>query len=142
MHASLGARSRPSASGSAATCVTALVIAVGLDLFDLLPSGFDVGESALSGLTTVNSATIGVALAAGVACMLALETRASSAVGVGISITTIPAAAYVGVAAGVGEAGKAWGAFAVLAVNVSMLLVAGTMTLVIQRWLAGRRRLA
>ena len=126
--------------GLAATCVTALVIAAVLDLFDLLPSGFDVGESALSGLTTVNSATIGVALAAGIAGMLALETRASSAVGVAISITTIPAAAYVGVAAGVGEADKASGALAVLAVNVSMLLVAGTMTLVVQRWLAGRRR--
>ena len=50
------------------------------------------------GLTTVDVATVGVALAAGVAGMLALETRASSAVGVGISITTIPAAAYLGVA--------------------------------------------
>ena len=109
MHASPGARSRPSASGSAATCLTASVIDAVLDLFDLLPSGFDVGESALSGLTTVNSATIGVALAAGIAGMLALETRASSAVGVAISITTIPAAAYVGVAAGVGEADKALG---------------------------------
>ena len=81
-----------------------------LDLLDLLPSGFVVGESALSGLTTVNDATIGVALAAGVAGMLALETRASSAVGVAISITTIPAAAYLGVAAGVGEPSKALGA--------------------------------
>ena len=62
---------------------------------NLLPSGFEVSRSALSGLTTVNDATVGVALAAGVAGMLALETRASSAVGVAISITTIPAAAYL-----------------------------------------------
>jgi sorbitol-specific phosphotransferase system component IIC len=79
-----------------------------------------------------------VALAAGAAGMLALETRASSAVGVAISITTIPAAAYLGVAAGVGEAGKAWGALAVLAVNVFMLLVGGTLTLLVQRWLGQR----
>ena len=46
--------------------------------------------------------------------MLAFETRASSGVGVAISVTTIPAAAYLGVAAGLGEASKALGALAVL----------------------------
>jgi hypothetical protein len=70
------------AVGMGATCLTAGVLTVVLDLLDLLPSGFAVGESALSGLATVNSATIGVALAAGVAGILAVETRASSAVGV------------------------------------------------------------
>jgi uncharacterized hydrophobic protein (TIGR00271 family) len=130
------------AVGMAATCLTAAVITVVLDLTDLLPAHFEVGESALSGLTTVNSSTIGVALAAGVAGMLALETRASSAVGVAISITTIPAAAYLGAAAGVGEAGKALGALAVLGVNVSMLVVAGTLTLLVQRRLAETERRA
>ena len=113
-------------------------LTAGLDLLGLLPSGFTVDESALSGLTTVNDATVGVALAAGVAGMLALETRASSAVGVAISITTIPAAAYFGVAVAVGETDKAWGALAVLGVNVVMLLVAGTATLLVQRWLPPR----
>jgi hypothetical protein len=47
--------------------------------------------------------------------MLALETPASSAVGVAISITTIPAAAHL-VAASLGEAAKALGALAVLGV--------------------------
>lgn len=122
--------------GLGATCATAAVLTVVLDLLDLLPDGFRVGESALSGLTTVNDATIVVALAAGVAGMLALETRASAAVGVGISITTIPAAAYLGVAAAVGELSKAAGALAVLGANVAMLLVAGTLTLVVQRQLA------
>ena len=101
-----------------------------------------VGESGLSGLTTVNDSTIGVALAAGVAGMLALETRASSVVGVAISITTIPAAAYLGVAAGLGEATKALGALAVLGVNVAMLVTAGTLTLGVQRWLAAGGRTA
>jgi uncharacterized hydrophobic protein (TIGR00271 family) len=129
------------AVGMGAICLTAAVLTVVLDLLDLRPSDFEVGETALSGLTTVNSSTIGVALAAGVAGMLALETRASSAVGVAISITTIPAAAYLGVAAGVGEADKAWGALAVLGANIAMLLVAGTLTLVVQRRLSesGRR---
>ena len=126
--------------GLAATCVTAAVLTAGLNLLDFLPAGFSVGESALSGLTRVNDATILVALAAGVAGMLALETRAKAAVGVAISITTIPAAAYLGVAAGIGEASKVPGALAVLAVNVAMLLAAGTATLLVQRWLTSAGR--
>jgi uncharacterized hydrophobic protein (TIGR00271 family) len=126
--------------GLAVTCAAAIALSALLNAFALLPSGFNVGESSLSGLTTVNSATIGVALAAGVAGMLALETRASAAVGVGISITTIPAAAYLGVAIGVREAHRIPGALAVLAVNVAMLLLAGSATLLVQRRLAARRR--
>ena len=71
--------------------------------------------------------------------MLALETRASAGVGVAISVTTIPAAAYLGVAAGVGEAEKIPGALAVLAVNVVMIQAGGAATLLIQRRLARRR---
>ena len=109
------------------------------DLLDLLPVNFAIGESALSGLTTVNASTVLVAFAAGVAGMLSLETRASSVVGVAISITTIPAAAYLGVAAGVRETAKALGALAVLGVNIAVLVLAGTLTLAVQRRLATRR---
>jgi uncharacterized hydrophobic protein (TIGR00271 family) len=107
-----------------------------LDLVGLLPSSFEVGENGLQGLTTINSSTVVVAFAAGVAGMLALETRASAAVGVAISVTTIPASAYLGVAAGVGEVGKASGALAVLGINVAMLLVGGSLTLLVQQALA------
>jgi uncharacterized hydrophobic protein (TIGR00271 family) len=92
----------------------------------------------LAGLSTVNISTPIVALAAGVAGILAFETRASSAVGVAISVTTIPASAYLGVAAGVGDEAKALGALAVLGINIAMLLVGGTLTLVAQRTLARR----
>jgi Domain of unknown function (DUF389) len=51
--------------------------------------------------------------------MLALETRASSVVGVAISVTTIPASAYLGVAAGIGDASKAGGALLVLGINIA-----------------------
>jgi hypothetical protein len=70
-----------------------------LNLFDLLPGGFELHEIP-TGQTHVNASTILVALAAGVAGMLAVATRASSAVGVAISVTTIPAAAFLGVALG------------------------------------------
>jgi uncharacterized hydrophobic protein (TIGR00271 family) len=130
------------AVGMVATCLTATAVTVLLDLLDVLPSGFSVDESTLSGLATVNDATIGVALAAGVAGTLAVETRASSAVGVAISITTIPAAAYLGVAAGVGEARDSFGALAVLGANVAMLVLSGTLTLIVQRRLAASERTA
>jgi uncharacterized hydrophobic protein (TIGR00271 family) len=115
--------------------VAGLMTAV-LNGLDLLPAGFRVGESALEGLQTVNVSTPIVALAAGVAGMLALETRASSSVGVAISVTTIPAAAYLGVAGGVHEAREALGALLVLGINVAMLIVGGTATLLVQRALA------
>ena len=119
--------------GLSTSCAAATLVAVVLDLTDLMPSDFVLNGSALGGLTTVDAATVGVAFAAGVAGILALETRASSAVGVAISVTTIPAAAYLGVAAGAGEASQAWGALGVLGVNVAVLLTAGTLTLLVQR---------
>jgi uncharacterized hydrophobic protein (TIGR00271 family) len=126
-------------AGLATAGAVAAVLTAVLDLVGLLPSNFRVGEHALAGLTTVNSSTFVVALAAGVAGILALETRASAAVGVAISVTTIPASAYLGVAAGVGEVGEASGALAVLAVNVAMLLVGGSVTLMAQQALTQRR---
>ena len=79
-----------------------------------------------------------VALAAGVAAMLSFETRAAAAVGVAISVTTIPASALFGVSLGLGEVSVSWGAAGVLAVNVTLLLLSGTVTLAAQRWLAAR----
>jgi hypothetical protein len=75
--------------------------------------------------------------------MLALGTRAKGSVGVAISVTTIPAAAYLGVAAGMGEIGKAAGALGVLSMNIAMMVVGATVTLAVQRRLrdrAGARR--
>jgi uncharacterized hydrophobic protein (TIGR00271 family) len=119
--------------------VTAGALTALLDALDLLPASFHVGENGLAGLTTVNNSTFVVALVAGVAGILALETRAGAAVGVAISVTTIPASAYLGVAAGFGEIDKASGALVVLAINVAMLLVGGSLTLVAQQALTRRR---
>jgi uncharacterized hydrophobic protein (TIGR00271 family) len=127
------------AAGLGTAGIVAGVLTALLDLVDLLPSSFQVGENGLQGLTTINSSTVVVALVAGIAGLLALETRAAAAVGVAISVTTIPASAYLGVAAGVGEVGKASGALAVLGINVAMLLVGGSLTLVTQQALTRRR---
>jgi len=125
--------------GMAVATAFAAVFAFGQHKLALLPSGFNIDETVLHSLATVNDETIAVALAAGVAGMLAFETRASSGVGVAISVTTIPAAAYLGVAAGLGEATKALGALAVLATNVAMIIVGAATTLTLQRLLANRR---
>jgi uncharacterized hydrophobic protein (TIGR00271 family) len=125
-------------AGLAVTGVAAGLVAGLLRAMGRLPSGFSAEAAGLSGLVTIGVGTVGVALAAGVAAMLALETRASSAVGVAISVTTIPAAAYIGVALAVSQDGKASGALSVLAVNVAMLLIGGTATLAVQRWLDHR----
>ena len=110
-----------------------------LHTLHLGPAKLEPGQGAfLAGLSTVNISTPLVALAAGIAGMLAFETRASSTVGVAISVTTIPASAYLGVAAGVGDAHRAAGALLVLGVNVAMLLVGGCSTLIAQRALARR----
>jgi uncharacterized membrane protein YjjP (DUF1212 family) len=109
------------------------------DRFHRLPSGYTVhATGALAGLTSVNSETIVVAFVAGIAGMLALETRASAGVGVAISVTTIPAAAYLGVAVGVGELSKAHGSLGVLGMNVTMLIAGATLTLALQRALLQR----
>ena len=109
------------------------------DQLDLLPSDFSIEVTgALGSLTTVSNETIAVALVAGMAGMLALETRASSGVGVAISVTTIPAAAYLGVAAGLRETDEALGALGVLGTNVSMMVVGAVATLALQSLLMRR----
>ena len=124
--------------GMAFASAAAAASAFAQDQFDRIPSSFNIDSTVLGSLTTVDNETIVVALAAGVVGMLALETRASSGVGVAVSVTTIPAAAYLGVAVGLGESGNALGALEVLGVNVVMLVVAASGTLVLQRLLARR----
>jgi uncharacterized hydrophobic protein (TIGR00271 family) len=118
--------------------VTAMVLSALLKWTGLLPDGFQVEQSSLSTLAHTDYSTVLIALAAGIAAMLSFETRASTAVGVAISVTTIPASAYLGVALGGGGIEHALGAAVVLAINVSLLIVSATLTLALQRWLPNR----
>jgi uncharacterized hydrophobic protein (TIGR00271 family) len=82
-----------------------------------------------------------VALLAGVAGMLSLTTAKSGAlVGVLISVTTIPAAANVGVAAAYAEWREVAGAGSQLFINLVSLTIAGVGTLLVQRQAYARRR--
>jgi uncharacterized hydrophobic protein (TIGR00271 family) len=120
------------AAGFAVTGMVAAAVTGLLGAFDLLPHGFMLGEIPAN-QTHIGASTILVALAAGVAGMLAVETRASAAVGVAISVTTIPAVAYLGVGLGIGEFGKSLSAFWVLTANVAMMLFGGSAALAVQR---------
>jgi len=78
---------------------------------------------------------------AGVAGMLSLTSAKSGALlGVLISVTTIPAAANIGIAAALANWDDWRGAMAQLAVNLSMIFLAGVATLFIQRLIYRRRR--
>jgi uncharacterized hydrophobic protein (TIGR00271 family) len=123
--------------GLAVACLLATAVTIFLRVFDLLPAAFTLGQIPAA-QTHVSATTILVAAAAGAAGMLAVETRASAAVGVGISVTTIPASAFLGVAAGTGELGKSWSALGVLGANIAMMLLGGSITLAVQRLRAPR----
>jgi uncharacterized hydrophobic protein (TIGR00271 family) len=99
----------------------------------------DLRSGVLHGLITTDATTVVVALAAGIAAMLTYESRAGAAVGVAISVTTIPASAYLGVAAASAERADAVGAAGVLVTNLMCLLLSGTITLAVQRWVRARR---
>ena len=128
------------AVGLTVTAGFAAILTFAQHQLSLLPADFSIHSTVLHGLVTIDNETFAVALAAGVAGMLAFETRASAGVGVAISVTTIPAAAYLGVAAGLGEASQALGALAVLGVNIVMMVTGSAGTLGIQRLLASRRQ--
>ena len=74
-----------------------------------------------------------IALLAGVAGVLSMTSSKSSAlVGVFISITTVPAVGTIGLTAAVGAWDEALASLVQLAINVVGLIVAGTVTLVVQ----------
>jgi uncharacterized hydrophobic protein (TIGR00271 family) len=113
-------------------------LAAALYATDVIDGKLDLGAHGLNTLGTTDYSTVLIALAAGVAAMLSFETRTAAAVGVAISVTTIPASALLGVGLGLGELHKAGGAAVVLAVNVVLLILSGSVTLTLQTRLARR----
>ena len=111
---------------------------------DLTPEVFDAAEHPLTDFISHPDAfSFIVAIFAGVAGVLSLTSAKSGAlIGVLVSVTTIPAAANTGVAAAYAEWSEWRGAMLQLAVNLSAILIAGIVTLWVQRLLYARRRRA
>jgi uncharacterized hydrophobic protein (TIGR00271 family) len=75
-----------------------------------------------------------VAFVAGTVGILSLTSAKSGAlIGVLISVTTIPAASNIGVAAAYGDWNEAGGAAGQLAINLTSIVLAGVITLFVQR---------
>ena len=104
---------------------------------DLTPEEFTAEDHGIANLISSPDAfTVIVALCAGAAGMLSLSTAKSGAlIGVLISVTTIPAAANIGVAAAYGDRDGWTGSLAQLALNLVSIVVAGTLVLAVQRML-------
>ena len=111
---------------------------------DLTPSGFVVSEHPLTDFISHPDAfSFIVAAFAGTAGVLSLTSAKSGAlIGVLVSVTTIPAAANIGLAAAYGEWAEWRGALLQLALNLTAILLAGVTTLYIQRAVYVKRRRA
>ncbi|MDI3405552.1 DUF389 domain-containing protein [Streptomyces cavernicola] len=82
-----------------------------------------------------------VAVLAGIAGTLSLTSAKSGAlVGVAISVTTVPAAANAAVAFSYHEYKQAWGSSEQLLLNLLGIILAGTLTLLAQKWFWSTQR--
>ncbi len=108
----------------------------------LTPEGFSAAEHPLTDFVShPDTFSFLVAVFAGIAGILSLTSAKSGAlVGVLISVTTIPAAANIGVAAAFADWSEWRGAMAQLVVNLCGILLAGIATLYVQRLFYVRRR--
>jgi uncharacterized hydrophobic protein (TIGR00271 family) len=111
---------------------------------ELAPDGFVASEHPLTDfISHPDGLSFIVAYIAGVAGVLSLTSAKSGAlIGVLVSVTTIPAAANIGVAAAYGDWAEWRGAMLQLSVNLFAIVLAGVGTLFIQRKLYVRRRRA
>jgi uncharacterized hydrophobic protein (TIGR00271 family) len=122
--------------------LTTLVTSLALIAVDAFPD--DYGTHQLTSfISHPDFLSFFVAFVAGSAGVLSLTNAKSGAlVGVLVSVTTIPAAANIGVAAAYGEWSAAWGACQQLAINLAAIVLSGVATLFVQRryYLARKRR--
>jgi uncharacterized hydrophobic protein (TIGR00271 family) len=105
-----------------------------------IPEAYVAGERPLTGLLIgANLGAFVVAFAAGAAGVIGLgRAKSGAVVGVMVSITTIPAAANIGVASAMGERSEAFKSVSILLVNLGGLLIGGLVTLLVTRWWAHR----
>ncbi len=108
----------------------------------VVPDDFDTASHSFSNaIAKPDFLSFFVAFSAGVAGMISLSTAKSGAlIGVLISVTTIPAASNAAVAAAYADWATVRGSLGQLGANLGSMLLAGTLTLLIQRAQYARRR--
>ncbi len=121
-----------------------LLATLAFDGADLVPDELDTASHPLSNfISRPDFFSFFVAYIAGMAGILALTSAKSGAlIGVLISVTTIPAAANIAVGSALGDWGEAGGGAAQLGLNLTAIVLAGAVTLYVQRrvYLSRRRR--
>lgn len=120
----------------------AYLFTLGSKELGLISAGFSASDHPLTSfISHPDEFSLIVAMLAGTAGMLSLtSTKSGALIGVLISVTTIPAAANIGVAAAYQDWSEWRGAMAQLAANMTGIFLAGITTLYIQRILYIRRR--
>jgi uncharacterized hydrophobic protein (TIGR00271 family) len=126
--------------GFALAIAVTLVFSLLIRAFDLQPRAYELGIRPVADLIdSPNAFSVIVAVLAGIVGVVSLtEARASTLIGVFVSVTTIPAAADMGLSMAFGDWSEARGAFLQLVVNVVILIVVGAIGLAVQRRIWGR----
>jgi uncharacterized hydrophobic protein (TIGR00271 family) len=113
-----------------------------LKVLGIAPDEFvRAGNAMATAISAPDGFSAVVALCAGIAGMLSVTLgRSAALVGVAISITTIPAAADIGLSTAYADWTAVRGAALQLGLNIGVLLVAAAATLAVQRAIYVRRR--
>jgi uncharacterized hydrophobic protein (TIGR00271 family) len=132
------------AAGFPAGIAAAFLITIVFKATGVIPEDFDISEQSLADvIANPDFLSFFVAFCAGMAGVLSLTSAKSGAlIGVLISVTTIPAASNVGVAAAYEDWSTSLGSLKQLGINLAAIVAAGLATLTVQRVLYGRRRRA
>ena len=130
-------------AGFSAAIIVTLLFTLAIRWSGHTPKLYSIGVRPVSSLIdSPNLFSIVVAVLAGIVGVVSLtEARASALIGVFISVTTIPAAADVGLSIGYGSWSEARGSAFQLLLNVVVLIAVGALGLRLQRiiWRARER---
>ena len=115
--------------------IASFLLSVIIRAAGLEPTAYALGVRPVSNLiNTPDWYSVIVAILAGIVGVVSLtEARSGTLIGVFISVTTIPAAADIGVSLAFGSGSEAWGSALQLVLNVTVLTVVALVGLPIQR---------
>jgi uncharacterized membrane protein len=121
--------------GFTGAVIAAFVLGMVIRAAGHTPLAFEHGVRPVSDLiNTPNVFSVIVAVLAGIVGIVSLtESRGTTLLGVFVSVTTIPAAADIGLSISYSSWSEAWGSFLQLLLNVSILVIVGMTMLVVQK---------
>ena len=122
-------------AGFSAAIIVTLAFSLAIRWSGRTPEAFSLGLRPVSSLIDKpNLFSVVVAVLAGIVGVVSLtESRASTLIGVFISVTTIPAAADIALSAAYASWTEAWGSALQLLLNVVLLITMGALVLRLQR---------